>query len=94
MRKTKDYTILALFIPFSLAILANLPGCYQSKQKPVDVQYFKAGDILYPDYVCSDTLIVVNAAGLNNGMAYIEQGLVYGTDRDIDSILHSNCILK
>lgn len=33
MKKTKDYTLLALAIPLAIAILANLPGCYADNKK-------------------------------------------------------------
>lgn len=28
MKNRKDYTLLALFIPFAIAVLSCLPGCY------------------------------------------------------------------
>lgn len=31
-KKEKDYTLLALAIPFAIAVLFNLPGCYTTKQ--------------------------------------------------------------
>lgn len=86
--------------PIHLAFLAICIGglfyaCLQDKTKePVPVEYFKVGQILFPDYVCPDTLIVVDADGLNKGMGAIEQGIIDGTDGDIDSILHSNCKIK
>jgi hypothetical protein len=60
---------------------------------PVSIEYFKKDQVLMPSYACPDTLIVVNAKRLNNGMAYIEQGFIDATDGQIDSILHSNCKL-
>jgi hypothetical protein len=30
MKKKKDYTLLALFIPLVLAVVCNLPGCYSA----------------------------------------------------------------
>lgn len=64
------------------------------KQLPVPVEYFKQGQILLPDYACPDTLIVVDADGLNKGMALVEQGIIDATDYQIDSILHTHCKLK
>lgn len=61
---------------------------------PVNVQYFKQCDTLLPDYVCSDTLIVQDADGLNKGMALVEQGIIDATDYEIDSILHTHCTVK
>lgn len=63
-------------------------------QQPGTVKYFNNGDTLLPDYVCPDTLIVVNADGLNKGMALIEQGFIDASDYCIDSTLHMNCIIK
>ena len=34
MKKKKDYTLLALAIPFMIAVLFNAPGCYKSDSKP------------------------------------------------------------
>lgn len=45
---------------------------------------FKNGQILYPDYACSDTLIIVDADRLNKAF---EIGNL-GTDSEIDSVLH------
>ena len=49
--------------------------CLPPKKEPVKVDYFKPGQILYPDMACPDTLIVRDAAGLNLAMGYIEQGI-------------------
>lgn len=62
--------------------------------KPIDVQYFKNGDVLPPDYCCKDSLIVTDAKGLNKAMAYIEQGFIDGTDDVIDSTFHLYCRIK
>lgn len=53
MKKNKDYTLLALAIPFAIAVLANLPGCYDTKQKQgadtrkYDYEIVKKGDRLF-----------------------------------------------
>jgi hypothetical protein len=60
----------------------------------VKVDYYKNGDVLLPSYACVDTLIVLDADGLNADMALIEQGVIDGTDSDIDSILHIHCKIK
>ncbi len=56
--------------------------------KPVSVDYFKDGQILLPDYACPDTLIVIDAESLNANFAYYEQKKDWGSDADIDSLLH------
>jgi len=58
---------------------------------PVQVEYFKNGQILYPDYAITDTLIVRDAAGLNKAMAPEEQGLHAYGDAEIDSLFHVYC---
>lgn len=67
------------------------PSQYNQPRELHPVNYFCPGDTLFPDYVCPDTLVVVDAAGLNYGLGLIEQGIVDGTDGDIDSIIHANC---
>lgn len=59
---------------------------------PVSVEYFTDHQILLPDYACSDTLIVMDAPGLNKAMAYIEQGISWGSDADCDSLIHIYCL--
>lgn len=56
------------------------------------VEYFKQGDTIYPSYVCQDTMVVVDAEGFNRDMGKIEQGLIDGTDGDLDSLQHLYCI--
>lgn len=103
MQKSKDYTLLALAIPFSIALLVNvLP--YRSvelnkdltceQKKPIYVEYWKTGDTLLPDNICPDTLIVVDAIGLNKAMAYYEQGLDNPTEYALDSTMHVYCTIK
>jgi len=70
------------FIAFGIA--TNEPP----NREPVNVEYFKDGQILLPDYACPDTLIVVDAAGLNKAMAFVEQQIYWGTDADCDSLIH------
>lgn len=82
--KIISFLFLALFL-FS---------CNQ-KQEAVYVEYFVNGQILLPDYVCPDTLIVVDAAGLNKAFAPVEQGLTgedWGDDQ-YDSLFHTYTII-
>jgi hypothetical protein len=62
--------------------------------EPVEVEYFKNGQVLLPDYSCVDTLIVTNADELNKIVSYIEQRLIDDTDYTMDSIFHSHCKIK
>ena len=90
--KQTNKTLILLTLIFLAIIIFSFASC-ENKKEPVNVEYYKAGDILYPSYACPDTLIVVNAIGLNKGMGLIEQGIIDATDWDIDSVLHSNCKL-
>lgn len=79
--------------------MAQLPGFNVPPEKPVTVEpvhvpYFNEGQILEPSYACSDTLVVVDAEGLNRDMGAIEQGLIEATDGEIDSVLHLYCTIK
>ena len=83
------------------AVLCSLvyAGCFVKanefpSQKPVYVEYFKPGQVILPDYACSDTLIVKDAEGLNIAMGYIEQGIIDATDDCIDSTFHCYCTIK
>jgi hypothetical protein len=91
----KQYTL--PFLIFLGGVILITIGCITNekpvRKQPVSVEYFKAGDILYPDYACPDTLVVVNADKLNKDMALIEQGIIDATDGEIDSVLHLSCEL-
>lgn len=87
--------ILALvaILEFSYCInrdIINKPA----KPGPVAVEYFKQGDTLLPDYACPDTLIVIDAAGLNKAIAPIEQGFEDATDGNIAAVMYQFCIIK
>lgn len=56
------------------------------------VPYFNKCQILEPDYVCSDTLMVIDHKGLNHAMAYYEQGHLDIGDYGLDSIMHTFCV--
>lgn len=64
---------------------------------PVYVEYFKPNQILLPDYVCIDTLVVVDHIGLNKAYGLLEQGIIddsdWGDDQ-YDSLMHTYCIIK
>jgi hypothetical protein len=75
----------------TLLIATALFSC---KSKPVYVEYFKDGEMLLPDVICPDTLIVVDAIGLNKGMALYEQGFVNMDDYSLDSLMHAHCKIK
>lgn len=76
------------------ALIACLFASCRDSKKVVDVEYFKQGQILLPDYACPDTLIVKDAAGLNKAFAYVEQDISWGSDADIDSLIHIYCVIK
>ena len=84
--------LLFITVCFAACLADNFNGTQlkETEIKPVNVAYFKAGQILLPDYVCSDTLIVMDAKELNRVMAYVEQEIDWGTDADIDSLMHSS----
>lgn len=67
---------------------------YSCSEKPVYVEYFKAGDILAPDYAISDTLVVVDAYNLNIKMGEIEQGKIDATDGEIANVFYQYCTIK
>ena len=62
-----------------------------TEKSPVYVEYYKQGEILYPDYACPDTMIVIDAVGLNTAFGYVEQDISWGSDADIDSLIHIYC---
>lgn len=77
----------------SAVVMMGIISCKEEK-KVVDVAYFKDMQILPPDIACSDTLIVVDADGLNKAFAPVEQGLAghdWG-DEQYDSLFHIYCL--
>ena len=88
------HTLFILGICLVSCMADNWSDNPNKRQEPVNIPYFKDGQILLPDYACADTLVVLDANGLNKAMGYIEQGIVDGTDGDIDSILHIYCRVK
>jgi hypothetical protein len=82
--------ILALIVIFAYIAYRAIDGHLHPKEpvyKPNRAD-FRHGEILLPDYACSDTLIVINAERLNHEINECDGG-----DGDIDSILHRNCII-
>lgn len=95
MKKTKNYLLHALSIPFFAALVASgafscndaeTKGNYSIKN---DVNAFHVGDTLYPDYSHNDTLIVVSIASADTlNLLFDGVGLpVPATDWEIDSVL-------
>jgi hypothetical protein len=80
-----------IFISFISLIRVS---CVPIDKAPIDVEYFKDGQILLPNYSCSDTLIVNNAKELNKAVAYIEQGIIDDTDYNMDSLFHAHSTVK
>lgn len=90
MKKLFIYTVLSVG---AIALVYIYDYATKVKQ-PVPVEYFKQGQILLPDYACPDTLVVIDAPGLNEAMALIEQGIIgddYG-DAAYDSLFHLYCV--
>lgn len=56
-----------------------------------DSVWYHNGEVLLPDYVHSDTLIVTDATFLNKWLICNEYNV--GGDGDIDDLLHKGCIV-
>lgn len=82
------YILAAIFLA---VIVFSILSCKGENKEPVYVEYFKNGQVLLPDYACPDTLIVIDAIGLNKAMAYVEQDIYWGSDADCDSLIHIYC---
>jgi len=99
MKKTTNYTLLALFIPFMFALVASgaFSGCGETKKDAGCINYlncdnFKVGDTLWPDYGNQDTLIVTSIASADTlNMIFDEPLPKVATDAEIDSVLHKYC---
>lgn len=89
----KSHIALLIIVSLSSFVLGHVTNCREGEKekKPVYVEYFKAGQVLLPDYACPDTLIVVDAVGLNKAFAYVEQDIGWGSDADCDSLIHQYC---
>ena len=64
--------------------------------QPVDVEYYKAGDVIEPQYnhVISDVLIVTDPEGLNKAIAYEEQGIKDMSEKELRDIFYQYCSIK
>ncbi len=85
---------MAFVLPGFTIIYFDVNRTHKTKPVPVSVEYFKQGDTLLPDYACPDTLIVIDAAGLNKAIAPIEQGFEDATDGNISTVMYQYCIIK
>lgn len=88
----------ALFIALVI-ISCNDKPVHSSNDKPVPKQpvyvaYFNAGDTLLQDMAIPDTLIVIDAIGLNKDMGKIEQGIIEATDQEIATVFYNHCKIK
>jgi hypothetical protein len=83
--------LLFITVCFAACLADNFNGTQlkETEIKPVNVKYFLPGQILLPDYVCPDTLIVMDEETLNERFAFYEQGLNNYGDYELDSLLHS-----
>lgn len=97
LTKENEFNLRMLLIGIAMALLL-LQSCNKPKlnNETIYVEYFKKGYIIYPDYVCSDTMIVRDHIGLNKALAYLEQtnSSLVETDDEIDSLFHQYCIIK
>lgn len=64
-----------------------------SKKTPVYIEYFKNGQIIPPDGLCEDSLIVIDAVSLNKAVSGYEQGFYMCGDDELDSVFHKYCKL-
>lgn len=94
-RKPLILASVMMAIGLSLVIGAIVAACNGStKQEPTQtvnsfVRY-ETGQILYPDYACSDTLIVTDGEQLTSQMINLLSSPEFGSDSDIDSVLHNS----
>ncbi len=58
-----------------------------------DSRPYVNGEILLPDMVHDDTLIVFNAEQLNLAFDGVDKAITPGTDLQINSVLHAYCIV-
>lgn len=95
MRNDLKFFLKLMAVSFILFIaLVVYCGCNDTKQPDstaTDPNAFHVNDILYPDYACNDTLIVINADELNRVFDGVDLP-VPATDSEIDSTLHQSCI--
>ena len=99
-KQPTNYTLLLLAFVFIIAALCsctfqtNAERHYQSDISDIQLDTldsFKDGDILYPDYACPDTLIVMNGVELDKVFRTTSLPIV-GSDSEIDSVLHRYCL--
>lgn len=88
-KTTKDYTLTALLIPFLIAVLANLPGCYSSNDvKESNLNRHFASDVSnIPVHQCSDKSHVNCDGGCEcDGMECIVPLRDYQIDLHMDTV--------
>lgn len=96
MKNKKDYSIVLLLIILLFAVLSS---CQKNDTKIIEIPFKYAGyecndtnyingQILYPDYVHLDTLVVIDAATLNELIQLPD----IGSDEDISEILNESTI--
>jgi len=78
-------------IIFSILIsFSCLPLDEKLDNKAYNVEYtcYHSGQLIYPSYACSDTLIVTDGEAMTKNIADLIKNTELGTDSDIDSVLH------
>jgi len=86
--------LLILSFSTSCKFQSNAERHYQSDISDIQLDTlnsFKDGDILYPDYACPDTLIVMNGVELDKVFRTTSLPIV-GSDNETDSVLHRYCL--
>lgn len=79
------FIIMAVMVLYkSVTILQNRASKTEFKQ---DRANFKNGEILLPDYAHTDTIVVMDADGLNEAIEKVD-----GSDGEIDSVLRLFCV--
>jgi hypothetical protein len=81
MKKIRTKDVIGLML-----IIGVIAMAYHKKEDPAPIQgQYKMGQIILPDYAHDDTLIVVNAPGLNREIVNAS------TDWEIWGTLHRHC---
>ena len=83
----KDYSLWLLLMVLGVAFMAA--GGLSVGFIPDEAPMYQNGEILYPDMVHDDTLVVVDAGKLGHEVRQSD-----GTDEDIDFLLHKYCVKK
>ena len=92
MKTHNKYFALAGLCLAIMGIMALAQAIKKVKKQPAiefkqDRANFKNGEILLPDYAHTDTIVVMDADGLNEAIEKVD-----GSDGEIDSVLRLFCV--